>query len=218
MGDRRGCLVPIILVMVVVVGTFIGLKVLPDGPEPDLFIIGDSVTYMSEDEIQDEFRRSALEFVAIPGYSSGMLLPDVLEAMASTGDPANARQRVAVLVGYNDVRLRETNPPSLKTMVELTSKFECGVWLTVPARPGGEDNENEFALSPLVDQWNLRVRAEVAKHPNLHLDEAWAQAVENAPKGKLLRADGVHPNAEGRRLLAKIYREAIDENCPRTES
>jgi hypothetical protein len=215
MADRRGCLVPIILVVVVVVGTLIGLKVLPDGPEPDLFIIGDSVTAMSEDEIQDRFDRAPLEFVAIPGYSSGMLLPDVLEAMGSSGDPAHARQRVAVLVGYNDVRLREVDPPSLKTMVEITSKFECGVWLTLPARPGGEDNDNEFALSPLVDEWNLRVRAEVGRYDNLHLSEAWAQAVENAPEGKLLRADGVHPNAEGRALLADIYRDAITENCPR---
>lgn len=213
-----GCFVPIILVVVVVLGTLVAFKALPDGPQPDLFIIGDSVTYLSEQEIQDRFDATPLEFVAIPGYSSGMLLPDVLRAMGSPGDPAHARQRVAVLVGYNDVRLREVDPPSLRTMMELTSKFQCGVWLTVPSRPGGQDNANEMADSSYVDQWNLHLLDEIKHYDNLHVSEAWAQAVNNAPLGKLLKKDGVHPNAAGRKLLAEIYHDAIDENCPKTES
>ena len=214
-ADGRGALAPILLIMVVVVGTLIGLKVLPDGPEPDLFVIGDSVTYLSEDEIQTQFEHTPLEFVAIPGYSSEMLLPDVLRAMGSPGDPAHARQRVAALVGYNDVRLREVDSDSMHTMVELTSKFQCGVWLTLPARPGGVDNANAMAESRFVDQFNLHLQAQVEKYDNLHLSEAWAQAVNNAPLGKLLKKDGVHPNAAGRLLLAEIYRETIDEACPR---
>ncbi len=217
MTDRRarGCLLPLGLVMVVVVGTLIGLKVLPDGPEPELFIIGDSVTNMSETEIQDRFEHTPLEFVAFPGYSSTMLLPDVQDAMGSPGDPAHARQRVAVLVGYNDVRLRQVDTPSLKTMVDMTAEFDCGVWLTLPARPGGVDNPNVMAQSSLVDEWNLRVQAEVEAHDNLHLTSAWADAVTAAPKGELLRKDGVHPNARGRKVLAGIYRDALDEFCPR---
>lgn len=220
MRDRSGsgCVLPLVLVAVVVVGTFVFWKILPDGPEPELFIIGDSVTQMSEDEIQDEFVHTPLEFVAFPGYSSTMLLPDVVDAMGAPGDPAHARQRVGVLVGYNDVRLREVDTPSLKKMVDLTAEFECGVWLTLPARPGGVDNENEFALSPLVDEWNLRVQAEVERHENLHLSDAWAKAVTNAPKGDVLRKDGVHPNAAGRVLLAQIYRDALDEYCPKRSS
>ncbi|MCU1371589.1 MAG: hypothetical protein JWO77_2783 [Ilumatobacteraceae bacterium] len=213
--DGRGALAPILLIMVVVVGTLIGLKVLPDGPEPDLFIIGDSVTYLSEDEIQDRFRATPLEFVAIPGFSSEMLLPDVLRAMGSPGDPAHARQRVAALVGYNDVRLRDVDSTSMHTMVELTSKFQCGVWLALPARPGGADNANAMAESTFVDQFNLHLQAQVERYGNLHLSQAWAQAVNNAPLGKLLKKDGVHPNAAGRALLAQIYRDAISEHCPR---
>lgn len=213
--DGRGALAPILLIMVVVVGTLIGLKVLPDGPEPDLFIIGDSVTYLSEDEIQDQFRTSPLEFVAIPGFSSEMLLPDVLKAMGSEGDPAHARQRVAALVGYNDVRLRDVDSDSMHTMVKITSKFQCGVWLALPSRPGGEDNANAMAESKFVDQFNLHLQAQIEKYDNLHLSQAWAQAVNNAPLGKYLKKDGVHPNAAGRRLLAQVYRDAINENCPR---
>ncbi|HWJ63797.1 MAG TPA: SGNH/GDSL hydrolase family protein [Acidimicrobiales bacterium] len=208
-------MLPLALVMVVVVGTLIFLKVLPDGPEPELFIIGDSVTQMSESAIEDQFEHTPLEFVAFPGYSSTMLLPDVVDAMGAPGDPAHSRQRVAVLVGYNDVRLREVDTPSMKEMVDLTAEFDCGVWLTLPSRPGGEDNENAMALSPLVDEWNLRLQAEVERHENLHLSDAWARAVTLAPKGDVLRKDGVHPNAAGRRLLARIYRDALDEYCPK---
>ncbi|HWJ98717.1 MAG TPA: hypothetical protein VNQ33_11200 [Acidimicrobiales bacterium] len=220
MADRpsQGCLVPLALIAVVVVGTLIGLKVLPDGPEPDVFIIGDSVTNMSEEAISDQFVHTPLEFVAYPGYSSTMLLPDVLDSMGAPGDPAHARQRVAVLVGYNDVRLREVDTPSLRKMVDLTAEFECGVWLTLPARPGGKDNPNAMADSPLVDEWNLRLQAEVERHDNLHLSDAWAQAVNNAPVGSILRKDNVHPNAAGRLLLARIYREALDQSCPKERS
>jgi hypothetical protein len=144
-----------------------------------------------------------------------MLLPDVLEAMGSPGDPAHARQRVAVLVGYNDVRLKEVDTPTLQTMMKATSKFQCGVWLTLPSRPGGDVDANVFASGKLVDEWNLRLTAEIGKYENLHLSEAWAQAVNNAPTGKLLKADGVHPNAAGRVLLAQIYRDAIDQHCPK---
>jgi len=213
--DGRGALAPILLILVVVAGTLIGLKVLPDGPDPDLFIIGDSVTYLSEQQIQAEFEHTPLEFVAIPGFSSEMLMPDVLRAMGSPGDPAHARQRVAALVGYNDVRLRDVDSASMHRMVLLTSKFQCGVWLALPSRPGGVDNANAMAESKFVDQFNLHLQAQVERYGNLHLTQAWAQAINNAPLGKYLRKDGVHPNAAGRKLLAKIYRDAIDQSCPK---
>ena len=133
--------------------------------------------------------------------------------MATSGDTAHARERVAVLVGYNDVRVREVDTPSLRKMVDITSEFECGVWLTLPSRPGGDEASNPMASSPLVDEWNLRMQAEVKRHDNLHVSDAWAQAVNSAPKGKLLNDDGVHPNTAGRKLLAGVYKDAIDEDC-----
>ena len=216
MADRsgsQGCLLPIGLVMLVVLGTLLALWVLPDGPPPEQFVIGDSVTYLSAGSIQQRFDRNHLEFVAKPGFTSTALVPLVEDAMGTSGDPAHARERVAALVGYNDVRVREVDTPSLRKLVDLTSEFQCGVWLTLPARPGGVDATNPMASSNLVDEWNLRLRAEVARHDNLHLSDAWSQAIDNAPKGKLLREDGVHPNEAGQALLAGIYRDAIDQNC-----
>ncbi len=216
MADHRGsqgALLPIGLVVVVVLGTLFALRVLPDGPPPEQFVIGDSVTYLSAAAIQERFDRNHLQLVARPGFTSTALLPLVEEAMATSGDPAHARERVVVLVGYNDVRVHEVDTPSLRKLADLTSEYECGVWLTLPSRPGGKDATNPMASSNLVDEWNLRMRAEVARHENLHLTDAWSQAVNNAPRGKLLQDDGVHPNAAGQALLAGVYRDAIDEFC-----
>ncbi len=215
MADRgeRGCLLPIGLVMVVVLGTLVALRVLPDGPPPEQFVIGDSVTFLASPAIEDQFDRNHLEIVARPGFTSTALLPLTEEAMATSGDSAHARERVAALVGYNDVRVRKVDTPSLRELVDLTSEFECGVWLTLPARPEGGTATNPMASSKLVDEWNLRLQAEVERHGNLHLTNAWSQAVNNAPRGKYLDEDDVHPNEAGRALLARVYREAIDESC-----
>lgn len=215
MADRggSGCLLPIGLVMVVVLGTLVALRVLPDGPPPEQFVIGDSVTYLSAGSIQQRFDHNHLEFVAKPGFTSTALLPLVEDAMGSSGDPAWARERVAALVGYNDVRVRDVATPSMRELVDLTSEFECGVWLTLPSRPGGEDATNPMASSALVDEWNLRLLAEVERHDNLHVSNAWAEAVNAAPKGKVLQDDGVHPNAAGQALLADVLRKATDQYC-----
>lgn len=199
--------------MTAVAGTFLALQVLPDGPGPDLFVVGDSVTYLSAGSIQEEFPRDHLQFVAKPGFSSTMLLPLVDDAMGADGEPGAAREHVVALVGYNDVRLREVNAPALRELVDRTAEFRCGVWLTLPVKPGGVDNANPMAESDLVAVWNARLVDEVARHPNLHLVDDWQRAVEAAPEGKLLKADGVHPNEAGQRELAAIYRSALDRHC-----
>lgn len=216
MADRRrtqGCLLPIGLVLVVVLGTLAALRVLPDGPPPEQFVIGDSVTYMAAGSIQQRFDPNHLQFIAKPGFPTPLLVPLVKEAMATSGEPAHARERVAVLVGYNDVRVRGLDTPALPELAKLASEFECGVFLTVPARPSGVSVDNAIVKSELVDQWNLRLRAEVAKYPNLHVSDEWERAVDDAGKGELLKADEVHPNRVGQARLAEIYRNAIDENC-----
>ena len=70
-----------------------------------------------------------------------------------------------------------------------------------------------MASSALVDEWNLRLLAEVKRHDNLHVSNAWAEAVNAAPKGKVLQDDGVHPNAAGQALLADVLRKATDQYC-----
>ena len=117
-------------------------------------------------------------------------------------------------MGYNDVRVRDLSSDALPALVEETSRFRCAVWLTLPARPGGEVATNDFVPSKLVDRWNRRLEAEVGRYPNVHLATDWADAVTAAPASKLLRADGVHPIAAGQLVLADAYATALARSCP----
>ena len=194
-------------------GTLVALQVLPDGPPPDVFIVGDSVTFLSATAIQDRFDVNHIQFVARPGFTSTMLLPLVDQAMAMSDEPAHARQRIAVLVGYNDVRIRDVGTPSMRKLVDRAAEFECGIFLTLPARPGGKDNPNPMADSDQVDVWNALLRKEVGRHPTLHVVEDWADTVNRSPKGELLKDDGVHPNDAGAAVLADVYHQGLDHYC-----
>lgn len=194
------------------VATALAWKVLPD-PPPDVLVIGDSVSYLAAGELQQQFNRDHLQFVTTPGFTSTELIPLVDEALTMHAKPAAQRDQVGALVGYNDVRINKIDTPSLPELVETTSDFRCGIWLTVPSRPGGKDATNPMARSDLVDQWNVRLVAEVEKYPNLHLVEDWAEAITEADVDTYLREDGVHPNDAGQALLAQIYRDGLARYC-----
>ena len=202
-----------LVLVVVVASTFLLARTLPDGPPPDTFIIGDSVTFLSAGRLQQQFDPNHLQFVAKPGFTSADLLPLVIKAMGMPDGPAQAREHVGVLVGYNDVRVKDVSPPSLHEMVDATAQFKCGIWLTIPVRPYGKDNPNVMATSDLAAEWNLRMEHEVAQHPNLHIVHDWADAVTRSKPGQLLKDDNVHPNEVGQVRLAAIYRSAMDHYC-----
>ena len=194
----------------------------PEGSGLDLFVVGDSVTFLAAGEIQAEYAGDRTQFVAKPGFTSKDLLPLVRQAMAGgTGSgsggrrdtPATTRDRVVALVGYNDVRVRDLDGAALPALVEETSRFRCAVWLSLPARPGGKVARNEFVPSRLVDQFNRRLAEEVDKYPNVHLADDWKSAVEGAPTSELLRPDHVHPNDAGQQRLAAAYKAATDRYC-----
>ena len=166
--------------------------------------VGDSVTYLSLQDLNADLGPKHPAYIAWPGFRSGDLLPLLakeIDRRKAAGEPL---RQAALLVGYNDVGRDDVESPALEKVMALAGRFDCAVWLTLPPVPLRETD---------VERWNARAVAAAASHPNVHLIDAWRQAVMSAPAQSLLEADGVHPNPAGARRLTQIYQNAIGESC-----
>ena len=218
MGATRGrgpaTVVVLAAAVVLVVGGVLFYRYLtrPDGP--DTLIVGDSVTYLSAGYIDRAVGHGTFGLIAEPGYRSVDLLGPMRAWMGRKTGAGGRLHRVALLVGYNDVLRNTEGSPSLPPMVRESSKFDCAVWLELPARPGGNPSNNPKFPSDRVDLWNRRLRAEAADHPNVHVASDWKDAVERNRSVPLVIPDDVHPSIPGRRRLADAYRAALERTCP----
>ena len=166
--------------------------------------VGDSVTYLSLQDLNADLGPKHPAYIAWPGFRSGDLLPLLakeIDRRKAAGEPL---RQAALLVGYNDVGRDDVESPALEKVMALAGRFDCAVWLTLPPIPLRETD---------VERWNARAVVAAASHPNVHLIDAWRQAVMSAPAQSLLEADGVHPNPAGARRLTQIYQNAIGESC-----
>lgn len=200
-GTRFWVVVGLLTAVVVTIAAVLAARIGSDDPEPvdgDVVIIGDSVTHMSADQIERAVGAEGLEILAAPGYRSTDLLPVLQRAVDERGGPGAERlEKAAFLVGYNDVLGDALDENVLAEMVELSSEFECAVWLSLPTGFG--------------DRTDDILGAEVDRHASVHLDHRWAEAVE--ADRNLLTDDGVHPTEAGMRKLAEAYRDALNERC-----
>lgn len=184
----------------------------PGPPTYDLLVIGDSVSFVSGGAIETRFVDEDITFVTKPGYTSGDLLPIIDETLDQLEIPGRGEDRVVVLVGYNDVRLGREDGDSLQELMGVTAGFDCAVWLTLPALPGGEPSTFDGIDPDAIELWNARVTELAADHDTVHVASDWADVVTRAPAVELLE-DGLHPNVAGQRRLADAMHSALDRSC-----
>lgn len=167
--------------------------------------VGDSVTYISLDDLNRDVSAKHPAYLARVGYRSTDLLPLLRMEVARKEQAGEPLSQIALLVGYNDVLKDEVESPALPKMMNLAAKFDCAVWLTLPNIPLHEQE---------TSRWNARVRAAAKGHRNVHVVETWRTAVDSAPPGALVVvSDGVHPNAAGSARLTSIYLDTIGQSC-----
>ncbi|MEO6628898.1 MAG: SGNH/GDSL hydrolase family protein [Aquihabitans sp.] len=198
----------VLLAGAVVVGTLVAWVVWPRD-SGQVLVVGDSVTFLAAESIKDEIGRDGLTIRAYPGDRSTQLLTVLIQEVQRR-EESGGLDRVAVLAGYNDV-LRDTeHPEDLAKMVDLSSRFECAVFLTVPAPPKWANRPAETEPFAAL---NDRLAKAVSAHPNVHLSTVWAEAVAASSPGDLVSDDGVHPIEHGKLVLGKAFADALRENC-----
>jgi len=174
---------------------------------PDVAIVGDSITFVSTDQIRHELGRDFdPDIAAVMGITAGQAIP-AAQATAG-GDPAQA----VINLGSNDVlhnvALTQT-AKDLGTLVATFPRARCihivniNEAMTDSGRPvRARAALLNAAIAKLaasdprisVIDWNRTVAVDIAAHP---------------PAGTLVD-DTVHPALAGRTVLARQIRAALD--------
>lgn len=209
--ERRRPRWPIVagtIALVVAVGSLALLWRAADREE--LLLVGDSVSFLSIERIDSAVGQVRVVPVVEPGYTSTDLLPLVQDEVAEQEDRGEPKALAVLLVGYNDVIQGQADAPALDALFELSTGYECAVWLTLPTTSPGAPG----ALDPAgAARWNDRLAELAAGHGHVHLEDGWAEAVDASGSEELLWPDGLHPNEEGERRLADVIGRSVDESC-----
>ena len=179
-----------------------------------VMVVGDSVTFLSGSQIEDEMGSDvSVEQIAVPGYTSSDLVDPVtltIEARARSGQQL---ERGVFLVGYNDVIRGDVETADLDRLMQQSARFDCAIWLTLPAEPSGAPAGSADFDPEAARRWNEGLVELVGHYDGLHLVRTWEERVNGSDPGELLQADGVHPNDAGRAALAQVMHEGLRDQC-----
>lgn len=217
-GDRGGVrsvvLVAAVVALVAVLGGLVWWRAhRPSGPH-HVVVIGDSVTYASSPAIYERFEGAAdVAITSRPFYRTIDLVEPFQEAIAARREAGQGLDRAIVLAGYNDVIRDDRDASGLPKLLDEAGRFDCAVWLTLPARPGGNGAGRPDFPPAEATAWNERVRTEAASRPHVHVSDEWQRTVEADGGERLLQDDGVHPVRAGHLALAAAMDRALAAEC-----
>lgn len=188
--------VVVALVVVVVVLVWPSSQTVP--------VIGDSITVMSADEIDDEIDgRFDADVRAISGQRIDNMLPAVEEAVAE-------HDVVVVNLGTNDVLQAESHPDwqtGFLQMVQHLTRTDCAVMVNISTTVIGPGARPEVATAI-----NAAIEQAANEHDNLHVLD-WDAIVHGPGGDALILRDQVHPTDAGSLRLAREIRRSLEEHC-----
>jgi hypothetical protein len=199
-----GKVVAVVLVLLLVAG---GLWwwLRPAPVAQNVVFVGDSVTFMSLDDLKAAVGTKHPELIARIGYRSSDIYPLFEKQVRALRADNKPLKQAVVLIGYNDVLKGPVTNPGLGKLMDLANQFDCAVWFTIPPVP---------LRDQLTDEWNTRVREAAKSHHNVHVVDDWRNVVMHAKAGELItRKDGVHPTKAGAARLTKVFETAIHHAC-----
>jgi len=198
------------VIVVIALGVYLLWPRTPD----HVLLVGDSVSYVSYTEITEAFGPDVkVEPITRPGYTSSQLLPLTVKAIDDREKSGEPLDRAIVLVGYNDAWTGNVQTQDLNTMVDEIARYQCSIWLTIPARPSGQHPGAGDFDPAHGEAWNDRVRTLVNEKKNIHLVDEWEKTVNDSEPGQYLIPDGIHPNDAGKAKLAEIMHDNLESAC-----
>lgn len=213
-NHRRAVVVTAVVVVALAVVAAVLVRRWSSPGEP-VVVLGDSVTYSASQAIHAELGGSAgVDVTAKPFYRTTDLLGPLQEVVDARLGAGGELDRLIVLAGYNDVIRDDQEPSGLTRLLELADRFDCAVWLTLPARPGGQPAGHPDFPAEEVEAWNARVREEATAVSRVHVSDEWQRTVEAEGGAALLQDDGVHPARAGDVALAEAMERALARDCP----
>lgn len=205
-GRRRGW-VAWLAGTAALVGLAAILVVVNRGAGPaEVAVVGDSVTYLSRDPLEESFTWARrVEVRGRSGFRTDQLVPTAEEVVDA--GPAV----LVLLTGYNDV-LQEADPEAgLGQMVDVARRAPCTVWMEIPRKGVYDPARAEF--------YNARLAELTRPVSTIHVSPLWRDAVDATegpdPHVDLVTSDRVHPTDTGSRTLARLMDEAVRDLCPR---
>lgn len=183
-----------------------GCSLFDDGTDREVVLVGDSITDMSRDQLDDHLDGWDVEVEAVPG----LLIADQQEAIERLveGSP----EAVVVNLGTNDVldgHPLDQSVADLAAMLDVAGQVPCAFVVTINEhifQLGRDDGWNDAAISLNVE---LRALAEERGIGVIDWSARVGEELEAGEPDGPVTTDTVHPTDHGIALLVDLYDEAL---------
>jgi len=198
--------IAVLLAVVVVVGACVVIARTFLDESYAVVVVGDSVTAMSEAQIQATVHRAGgVKVSGHPGYRTDELLP-VADPLFHDRPPPEVG---VVMSGYNDILHHVDPTEAIVEMMGWLDELDCGIWLLIPTK-------GVFPADDLT-RFNEQVQFVAATTEDVHIETGWRDAVDatddHVPDRDLVGEDLLHPTEEGSQVIADSMAEAIERWC-----
>lgn len=204
--QTRTRVIGVVVVLVVLVAVFLVVRWVRDPSRgPQVLVVGDSVTFLSTDQLKTSFDWTThLDVEGRIGYRT-----DQLVSVALTAIGRDEPEIFVVLTGYNDLDQGQSIDSALDKMTDVAASQPCSVWVLLPTK-------TRYSVGD-AESLNQKIEDRAAKHDNIHVTGEWRDAVDATsgtdPDPTLISEDRIHPRPAGATRLAEIEDAAVGEAC-----
>jgi hypothetical protein len=165
--------------------------------DPEVAMLGDSLLYLSEDEVRADLQGWQPDISAFPGTTIGQQLPEARRLVAT-----HPKAMVIVLGANNTIDgVRDDDAAELDQMLDVLDAVPCVRWLNVA------DVTPRPTFNAAAEEMNALLQSHVAGHANVRIVD-WAAAIH--PHPDWFAPGDIHPVQAGQNVLAQEITGSLD--------